>query len=161
MKRINQLRIEIGPPQVTQDRITLFRRWHHFREEARNWPQSGMDEGTYRSEFAFPHPSAREIAYYDDLAPGGSRLVGVGLCDETPQGWSAVYFYYDPDYAHWSLGILNVIFQIHLAKSLHFTYLYLGYYVKNSPSMLYKATFQPHEILNGYPEQDVPPQWDE
>ena len=40
----------------------------------------------------------------------------MGLSDETPRAWSAIYFFYDPAYAHLSLGTANVVVQIELAS---------------------------------------------
>ncbi len=158
-RRLEQLRIQIGTPQVTEERLELYHRWHGFREELRGWSESKLDPEGYRIEFAFPHPTAREITYHDDHAPGGSRLIGVGLCDETPVGWSAIYFYYDPEYARWSPGVLNVLFQIQHARALGLPHLYLGYYVEGCASMRYKSTFRPHEILQGRPEPHEIPEW--
>jgi arginine-tRNA-protein transferase len=144
---------------VDKARLALYHRWHAFRESARDWAPAALDRDTYFLSFAFPHPSAREIAYYDESAEGGPKLVGVGLCDETKSAWSAVYFYYDPDYAGLSPGVANVVFQIELARSLGLSHLYLGYYVAGSRSMGYKARFQPNERLLGWPEPHEEPRW--
>ncbi|MCS6901146.1 MAG: arginyltransferase [Myxococcales bacterium] len=158
-KRIEQLRIQIGPPQVTDERLALYHRWHRFREKLRGWPESKLEREEYQLEFAFPHPAAREITYHDDHAPGGSRLIGVGLCDETPVGWSAIYFFYDPEYARWSPGVLNILFQILQVRTRGLSHLYLGYWVEGCPSMRYKSTFRPYEILQGRPEAYETPLW--
>lgn len=158
-KRLARLRVTVQTPSVTPERLALYRRWHGFREDARGWSPSRMDSETYAIEFAFPHPSAREVAYYDDEAPGGPRLIGVGLCDETPFGWSAIYFYYDPEYARWSPGVMNVLFQIQHARERGLPYVYLGYYVEGCASMRYKATFRPHEFIQGRPPEGRDPVW--
>ncbi|RYE92616.1 MAG: arginyltransferase [Myxococcales bacterium] len=158
-KRLERLRVEVGVPRVDPERLALYHRWHGFREDARGWATSQLDEESYALEFAFPHPTAREMAYYDDEAPGGPRLVGVGLCDETPIGWSAIYFYYDPEYARWSPGVMNVLCQIELARQRGLPHVYLGYYVEGCASMLYKSTFRPHEILSGRPGDREEPEW--
>jgi arginine-tRNA-protein transferase len=99
LRRLEHITVEINPPRVDEARLALYHQWHGFREELRGWAESKLDRESYQIEFAFPHPAAREITYYDRDAPGGPRLIGVGLCDETPAGWSAIYFYYDPAYA--------------------------------------------------------------
>lgn len=148
------LRTEIGPPRVDRARLELYRRWHSFREETRGWNGSPLDAESYGLEFAFPHPAAREITYYDE-----ARLVGVGLCDETPRAWSAIYFFYDPAYAKRSLGTFNVLFQIEHARGLGIPHLYLGYRVAGCRSMRYKAGFRPHELLFGRPGPTERPEW--
>lgn len=160
-KSCADLRVVVGPPRVDQERLALYQRWHAFREDARGWEPSFMDARTYEIEFAFPHPSGREVAFYDDNPKEGDapRLVGVGICDQTPNAWSAVYFYYDPEYKKRSLGSANVLFQIEHAKRLGIPYVYLGYWVKDCPSMRYKSGFRPHELLRSYPALHEEPHW--
>jgi arginine-tRNA-protein transferase len=159
IKRLEKLRIEVAPPSVDEARLSLYHRWHAFREQERGWDASALDAESYGIEFAFPHPAAREVAYYDDAAPGGPRLIGVGLCDETPIGWSAIYFYYDPEYARWSPGVMNVVFQVAHARSLGLPHVYLGFKVEGCASMDYKGNFRPHEVLIGRPGPREAPTW--
>ena len=141
-------------PRVDGARLDLDRRWHASRETKRGWNPSTMDAASYEQEFAFPHPSGREIAYYE-----GERLVGVALCDETPSCWSACYFYYDPALGRRSIGTANVLFQIEHARTLGIPHLYLGFRVMGCPSMRYKAAFRPHELLDGRPGPGDAPRW--
>jgi arginine-tRNA-protein transferase len=108
-------------------------------------------------EFAFPHPCAREAAFYDDAA--GGRLVGVGLFDETPRALSAAFFFYDPDYARSGLGTANVVSLVDEARRAGREYVYLGYRVEGCASLRYKATFAPHELLRERPALDEPVRW--
>ena len=111
-------------------------------------------------QFAFPHPAAREIAYYHQEAEGAAaQLVGLGICDQTPRCWSAVYFFYEPTWAARSIGVANVLFQIELARSLGIPNVYLGYRVEGCASMSYKARFASQEKLVGWPELDQEPHW--
>lgn len=148
-------RVEIGPARVDETRLALYRRWHRSREAKRGWEPSPLDADGYAIEFAFPHPSLRELSYWD-----GERLVGVGICDETPRCWSAAYFYYDPEYARRSIGIANVVYQVELARERGIPYLYLGFRVADCPSMRYKATFEPHELLRTRPGLSEEPRWE-
>ena len=109
---------------------------------------AGVGEG------AFPHPAAREITYVE---PESGRLVGVGLCDETPRAWSAIYFFYDPAWATKSIGTANVVTQIEIARRRGIPYVYLGYQVEGCQSLAYKASFRPQEHLIGLPEPDETP----
>jgi arginine-tRNA-protein transferase len=148
----------LGPPRIDEERLRLYARWHAHREAAREWAPAEVDHESYYLSFAFAHPAVREIAYYDDQG-GAKKLVGVGICDEMPNAWSAVYFYFDPDYARMSPGIINVLFQIKLAASRRRAHVYLGYYIKDCRSMWYKAGFRPNERLLGWPEPDEAPIW--
>jgi len=153
------LRAVLGPPQIDDARLRLYHAWHAQREIARDWAPAGLDAREYGFQFAFPHPAVRELAYWDDAAPGGPRLVGVGICDETPAAWSAVYFFYDPAYARASIGVANVLRQIELARARGIPHVYLGYRILPCASMQYKARFRQHELLVGRPAADQPPEW--
>ena len=83
----------------------------------------------------------------------------MGLCDETPRAFSAIYFYYDPDYMRWSPGIYNVLFQVEHARARGIPYVYLGYRVEGCASMRYKSTFRPHQLMRGRPSFQEDPSW--
>jgi arginyl-tRNA--protein-N-Asp/Glu arginylyltransferase len=138
------LRRVVGPPQVDDARLELYARWHVARESARGWEANPQTRERYALEFAFPHPCAREAAFYDDEA--GGRLVGIGLFDETPNALSAAFFYYDPAYAQRSLGTANVLSLVDEARSEGRPYVYLGYRVRECRSLQYKSSFRPHEL---------------
>lgn len=159
MKHMSRLIAVLGPPRLDNERLDLYHRWHTDRERARDWTPQKMDKESYYLTFAFPHPCVREIAYYDDLGRGKRKLIGVSICDETANAWSAVYFYYDPDYAHLSLGIGNVLFQTRIAATRKRPFVYLGYYVPGCASMQYKRRFNPHEFLLGWPSMNEEPVW--
>ncbi|MCY1076715.1 arginyltransferase [Archangium lansingense] len=152
-------RVEVGRPRVDEDRLALYRAWHAEREQSREWDAAPIGMREYFLQFAFPHPSAREVAYYDDTAEGGTKLVGLGICDETPHAWSAVYFFFDPTYARCSPGSANVVFQVELARARGIPHVYLGYRVQECASLRYKGTFRPHELLEGRPAPEEPPRW--
>lgn len=153
------LRVTVGPPQVDGERIELYRAWHAMREQARGWESAELDEQTYFVQFAFPHPCGREVAYWEERPGEVPRLVGLGLADETPGAWSAVYFFYHPSYADRSLGTYNVVFQIEHARQLGIPYVYMGYRVLGCRSLRYKASFRPHELLVGGAELTEAPRW--
>jgi arginine-tRNA-protein transferase len=151
------LRVVLGPPEVDEERLALYHAWHGDREAAREWSPSALDTQEYQLQFAFPHPAAREVAYYDDEA--GGRLVGVGICDETPRAFSLVYFFYDPAYRERSLGVANVVVSIEIARARGLPHVYLGYRVSACPSLVYKASFGPREELQGWPAPREVPRW--
>ena len=152
-----RLRREVGPPRVDDARLALHARWHAVRERTRGWEPSEQTPERYEMELAMPHPCAREAAFYDDDA--GGRLVGVGLHDAVPDALSAVYFFHDPDYARWSLGVANVLSLVEDARASGRRHLYLGYRVAGCASLRYKAAYRPHELLAGRPGPGDTPRW--
>lgn len=152
------LRAVLGTPRVDTARLALYHRWHASREQARDWEASPLDDKAYFLQFAFPHPAARELAYYAGDGEG-ARLVGVGICDETPNAWSAVYFFYDPEWGKQSIGVANVIFQIELARQRAIPHVYLGFRISECASMRYKARFLPQERLVAWPDPEQEPRW--
>lgn len=154
-RKCAELEVRVGVPEVDAERLTLYAAWHASREEVRGWHESHLDEETYRLQFTWPHPSSREVTFRE---PGGA-LVGVGLCDETPNAWSAVYFYYSPAWAPRSIGVANVVFQIEHARRAGKAHLHLGYHVEGCLSLAYKGGFRPQERLIGWPGFDEEPLW--
>lgn len=74
------------------------------------------------------------------------RLVAVAVTDYAEDGLSAVYTFFDPDLEQRSLGTLAILRQIELARELGLPYLYVGYWIKDSPKMAYKLQFRPVEM---------------
>ena len=75
------------------------------------------------------------------------ELVACAIIDGMSDGFSMVYSFFNPDLAGRSLGIFMVLDQIERARRDGLTYVYLGYWVKDSPKMDYKIRFQPSEVL--------------
>jgi arginyl-tRNA--protein-N-Asp/Glu arginylyltransferase len=151
------LRRVVGSPTLDAARLALYAKWHANRERERGWASNPHTPERYALEFCFPHPCAREVAYYDDQQDG--RLVGLGIFDETPSALSAAFFFYDPDYARYSLGTANVVAMVRDAQAAGLPYVYLGYCVAGCASLRYKAAFRPHELLSGRPAPDEQPIW--
>lgn len=154
LRRARRFRVELGRPRLDGTRVALHRAWQAARSERRGWPLSPIDEDDYALQLAYPHEAAREVAWYD-----GERLVAAGLCDVTPNAWSLVQFFYDPAISRLSPGVANVAVAVELARARGIGYVYLGYRVLGCASMRYKATFGPHELLEGRPADDEAPVW--
>ncbi len=71
----------------------------------------------------------------------------VSVIDVVRNGISAVYTFYDASDSSNSYGTYNIMWQAEWAKSLRLPYLYLGYWIKDSPKMAYKQKFKPLEKL--------------
>jgi leucyl-tRNA---protein transferase len=137
------IQVEIGAPAVTHEKLELYDRYHAFMADLKGWPEHpAKNARDYAESFVFhPFPTQEWCYYLDD------RLVGVGYVDDLPGGLSGIYFYYDPDLRHRSVGTWNVLSILDYAKNRHIPHVYLGYYVEGSQSMLYKSLFVPNEVL--------------
>jgi len=80
------------------------------------------------------------------------ELIACALVDQLSDGLSLVYSFYNPDAVKRSLGSLIILDHVRQALSLSMQRVYLGYWVKGSDKMAYKARFNPLEILrpNGW-----------
>ena len=147
----------VQTPRVDRERLELYARWHRHREDQRGWEPSAVDEERYAMEFAFPHPSVREVCFRDPGLDG--RLVGLGIVDEVPDALSAVFFCWDPEHAPPSLGTAHIVALLDDAAVRGIAYVYLGYLVTACPSLAYKARFQPQEALTTRPGDHESPTW--
>ncbi len=75
------------------------------------------------------------------------ELVAAVLIDILGDGISMIYSFYDPDLAERGLGTFMILDNIARVKRLGLPYLYLGYWVRGSRKMDYKARFLPQERL--------------
>jgi arginine-tRNA-protein transferase len=147
------VRLEIGRPSVTREKLALYDRYHAHQAEVRGWPEHPPRDASSYTESYIRHPfPVEEWCYYLD-----GRLVGVGYVDCLPDdcpdpsvpdqgGLSAIYFFYDPDERHRSLGTWNVLNLIDEAARRGLPHVYLGYFVEGCGSMEYKPCFVPNEL---------------
>ncbi len=158
-RTVTRFRREVGAPKVDQERLDLYSRWHASREKARGWDENVVDAERYALDFAFPQPTSREVRFFDDSRPDGRQLLAIGIVDETDRALSAVYFFYDPDVEHVSLGVAHIVTLVEQARAQGLEHVYLGYRVAGCASLAYKSCFEPHELLEGRPALDESPQW--
>ena len=156
-QRASSLTRIVQATRVDQERLDLYARWHRHREGHRGWEPSALDKHRYATEFAFPHPSVREVCFRDPSLDGG--LVGLGIVDEVPDALSAVSFFWDPEHAPPSLGTAHIVALIDDAVARGLAHVYLGYRVEACPSLAYKGHFRPQEELIGRPGDDERPTW--
>jgi leucyl-tRNA---protein transferase len=139
----HDIQLVIGEPEVTEEKLELYDRFHEMQSVVKDWPhRSPKSESDYAESFVFNPFPTQEWRYYL-----GEKLVGVGYVDALNLGPSAIYFFYDPDCRERSLGTFNVLSLIERAKQDGLPHVYLGYYVEGCRSLEYKANFLPNEVF--------------
>lgn len=132
--------------EATMEQFDLLRRYLGVRHA-----DGGMAEMTWPDYVAMVEDSAvrTHVVEYraksKDAGPGD--LLACALVDVMSDGLSLVYSFYEPTLHRRSLGsfvILDHVIQAALAGA---PYVYLGYWVRGSEKMDYKARFSPIELL--------------
>jgi arginine-tRNA-protein transferase len=72
-------------------------------------------------------------------------LIAACLMDQLGDGLSAVYSYFDPSLPPRSLGTYVILWMVEEARRRGLPYVYLGFWIENSPKMAYKGRFRPLE----------------
>jgi len=85
--------------------------------------------------------------FIDFIEPTTGRLVACCVFDQLESGLSAIYTFYDNEYAKFSLGRLAVLTLIENSIRLKLPYVYLGYWIKNCQKMSYKGEYRPIECF--------------
>lgn len=132
-------------------RVPVTRNSEHFalyqRYLAARHPGGGMDDpdpANYMSFFACREIDTALIEFRLD-----GELLAVAVMDYLEHGLSAVYTFFDPTPEHRarSLGVHAILWQIEEAGRLGLPFVYLGYWIEESPKMSYKSQYRP---LEGY-----------
>lgn len=133
---------------VAGERSMIYREEHYQlyqRYQAARHQGGGMDQDS-RDQYAHfllqSHVNSRLIEFRE-----GGTLRMVSIIDLLSDGLSSVYTFYDPDLQGASLGTYSILWQIGQCQHLGHSYLYLGYWIRNSRKMAYKVNFRPLEVL--------------
>jgi arginine-tRNA-protein transferase len=134
---------EMLAPRATVEQFRLFVAYQHARH--RDSEMALMSYGDYRGML---EETALRTAVAEFRDTGG-KLVGVSLFDRLDDGISAVYTFYDPVHRPGGLGTWSILWLVEECRRQRLPYVYLGYWIAESPKMAYKARFPALERLNG------------
>jgi arginine-tRNA-protein transferase len=123
------------PPHATIEQFRLFAAYQRSRHCDSD--MATMSYGDYRGMIEDSAVRTAVVEFRD--AEGG--LVAVSLLDRLDDGFSAVYSFYDPVPRRRSLGTWCILWLVEECRRLALPYVYLGYWIGESPKMAYKARF--------------------
>lgn len=126
---------------ATIEQYRLFMRYQRSRHA--DGDMAAMSLGDYRAMIEDSPVMTRLV----ELRAEDGALAGGCLIDVLDDGLSAVYSFYAPDADKRSLGSFLVLMLVDEARRRGLPYVYLGYWIENSPKMAYKVRFRPLEAL--------------
>jgi arginyl-tRNA--protein-N-Asp/Glu arginylyltransferase len=129
------------PAIATDEHFTLFKKYLLARHA-----EGGMADMAFCDYQAMVEDSPVQSQLTEFRREDGT-LYAVCLTDLMDDGLSLVYSFYDPEEEKNSPGSFIILWHILQARYLAMPYVYLGYWIAESPKMAYKKKFRPVEIL--------------
>lgn len=138
MRRLAALRVGREPLKFDSEHYRLYLRYQRARH-----PGGGMDHDSREQyEHFLLHSNVHTQLF---TFREHDQLRAVSIVDELEDGLSCVYTFYDPSNPSSGFGTFTILWQIQRCVALDRRYVYLGYWIKESPKMAYKIGFRPME----------------
>ncbi len=144
-KQHQALSVRILPLGFHEKHYILYAQYQSIRH-ADDSSQNGNlndDVEQYRQFLCHSNVDSLMIEFSD--AQGDIKIVSV--VDVVQDGISAVYTFYDATERKNSYGTYSIVWLSQWTQTLNLPYLYLGYWIPDSPKMAYKQLFKPLEKL--------------
>lgn len=140
------LKRQARSPWATEEQFNLFQNYLETRHS--DGGMAEMDVFEFAAMIEETPIRSRVVEYEtpEDTPNVDTGLTAVCLTDVFDDGVSMVYSFYNPDLARNSLGTYIILDHIEIAREAGLPYVYLGYWVPNSPKMGYKGRFSALEV---------------
>ena len=146
-KQHADLTARIMPLHYSQQHYALYASYqslrHHDESADQVKTQPKDDEEQYRQFVCQSNVESLMIEFRD----ANNQIKIISVVDIVQDGVSAVYTFYDALQSKSSFGTYAIMWLADWAKNLNLPYLYLGYWIQDSPKMAYKQAFNPQEKL--------------
>jgi len=138
IKRNADLKISIVPGRFRDEHFDLYRRYINSRHN--DGSMANPSKSDYHRFLICDWTDTLFFEYRINRI-----LIAIAVCDLTDSGLSAVYTFFDPDYADRSPGHFAILTQIQETRLRDLDYLYLGYWIRDCSKMSYKRRYKPLE----------------
>jgi arginine-tRNA-protein transferase len=156
MERVNSDLIRtIVPPEATREQFTLLQSYLASRHSGGGMSDMGLFDYVAMVEETPIDTILIEYRLRESDGRAGP-LVACALSDVLQDGLSMVYSFFDPAMSLRSLGTHMILDHVRAAQARRLPFVYLGYWVRGSRKMDYKARFRPLEVLGASGWQRLP-----
>lgn len=139
-KKNQHLQVHIESPAFREEDYALYETYINTKHQDGGMHPPTVDQ--YESFLFCQWSNSSFIRFFE-----GQQLVCIAVMDQIPNGLSAVYTFYHPDFSHLSLGTYSVLWQMDFCLKHSIQHLYLGYWIKECKKMSYKNQYAPYELF--------------
>jgi arginyl-tRNA--protein-N-Asp/Glu arginylyltransferase len=141
LNRNDDLTVSTEAQTATMEQYELLSRYLDSRHG--DGDMAGMSFG----EYVMMVEEGAQRTHVTEYRDADGTLVCAALTDVLKDGISLIYSYFDPEEERRSAGAFMILDAVRQAEAAGLPFVYLGYWVRGSRKMSYKAAYQPLQVL--------------
>lgn len=141
LNRNDDLVVSTEAQTATMEQYELLTRYLDSRHG--DGDMAGMSFG----EYVMMVEDGAQRTHVTEYRDADGVLVAAALTDVLKDGLSMIYSYFDPAEDYRSAGAYMILDAVRQAEAAGLPFVYLGYWVRGSRKMSYKAAYQPLQVL--------------